>query len=291
MHVICHTVIDLARWILMLFFLYLCQTYILSDSDIYSFRFCNVQDYLLLKSSAINMYGLCVTLWQIWRALMLFFLYLSQTYSFCSVPDSFLSKSSAIDMYGLCVTLWQIWLSIDVILFIFITDIFSLQCSRALIQYKMSSYQYRKSHCEDKTILRLSYLHNGISFTGKMTSLYWIGAQVLSCWSLVILICKAYVSHCDRSVCGGPISDSQWEVVLSYPGFVPSIAVAWFRTLNLRVQQDFSGSPQTFWMMSIFFLILFFSLNFFCQNSRGINVKHDLFISKTVLDLLNGSHI
>ena len=43
---------------------------------------------------------------------------------------------------------------------------------------KMSSYQYRKSHCGDKTILRPSYLHNGISYTGKMTSLYWIGALV-----------------------------------------------------------------------------------------------------------------
>ena len=50
--------------------------------------------------------------------------------------------------------------------------------TRALIQYKMTSYQYRKSHCGDKTILRPSYLHNGISYTGKMTSLYWIGAQI-----------------------------------------------------------------------------------------------------------------
>ena len=41
---------------------------------------------------------------------------------------------------------------------------------------KMTSYQYRKSHCGDKTILRPSYLHNGISYTGKMTSLYWIRA-------------------------------------------------------------------------------------------------------------------
>ena len=40
-------------------------------------------------------------------------------------------------------------------------------------------HQYRKSHCGDKTILRPSYLHNGISYTGK-TSLYWIGAQVSS---------------------------------------------------------------------------------------------------------------
>ena len=37
----------------------------------------------------------------------------------------------------------------------------------------MSSYQYRKSHCGDKTVVRLSYLHNVISYTGKMTSLYW----------------------------------------------------------------------------------------------------------------------
>ena len=38
----------------------------------------------------------------------------------------------------------------------------------------MPSYQYRKSHCGDKTILRPSYLHNGISYTNKMTSFYWI---------------------------------------------------------------------------------------------------------------------
>ena len=31
----------------------------------------------------------------------------------------------------------------------------------------MSSYQYRRSHCGDKTILWLSYLHNGISYTGR----------------------------------------------------------------------------------------------------------------------------
>ena len=40
----------------------------------------------------------------------------------------------------------------------------------------MPSYQHRKSHCGDKTILRPSYLHNGISYTGKATSLYWIRA-------------------------------------------------------------------------------------------------------------------
>ena len=43
---------------------------------------------------------------------------------------------------------------------------------------KMTSYQYRKSHCGDKTILRPSYLQNGISYTGKMTSLYWIRSLI-----------------------------------------------------------------------------------------------------------------
>ena len=41
---------------------------------------------------------------------------------------------------------------------------------------KMPSYQYRKSHYGDKTILRPSYLHDGISHTGKVASLYWIRA-------------------------------------------------------------------------------------------------------------------
>ena len=42
---------------------------------------------------------------------------------------------------------------------------------------KMSSCQYKNSHCGDKMILRPSCLHNGISYTGKMTSFYWISPQ------------------------------------------------------------------------------------------------------------------
>ena len=42
---------------------------------------------------------------------------------------------------------------------------------------KMSSYQYRKSHCGDKTVVRSSYLHNGISYTDKIVSFYWISPQ------------------------------------------------------------------------------------------------------------------
>ena len=45
---------------------------------------------------------------------------------------------------------------------------------------KMPSYQYRKCHCGDKTVLWLSYLHNEISYTGKMASLYWIRTQAIT---------------------------------------------------------------------------------------------------------------
>ena len=41
-----------------------------------------------------------------------------------------------------------------------------------------SSYQYCKPHCDAKKIKLQSYLHNGTSFNGKTTSLYWIRAQV-----------------------------------------------------------------------------------------------------------------
>ena len=60
----------------------------------------------------------------------------------------------------------------------------------AWFNIKMKSYQYRKSHCGDKTILRPSYLHNGIPNTGKMTSLYWIRAQNTTPWHLDHLILK-----------------------------------------------------------------------------------------------------
>ena len=44
---------------------------------------------------------------------------------------------------------------------------------------KMPSYQNRKPHCGDKTILRQSYLHYGISHTGKMASFYWTSHLVV----------------------------------------------------------------------------------------------------------------
>ena len=66
--------------------------------------------------------------------------------------------------------------------------------TRAQFNIKMSSYQYRKSNCGDKTILWPSYLHNGISYTGKTTSLYWIRPRRVCTWP-----------NCVRDLTPGPL--------------------------------------------------------------------------------------
>ena len=45
----------------------------------------------------------------------------------------------------------------------------TVSASGSWFNIKMSYYQYRKSHCWDKTVLRPSYLLNGIPYTGKTT--------------------------------------------------------------------------------------------------------------------------
>ena len=63
---------------------------------------------------------------------------------------------------------------------------YRVKASGPWFNIKMTSYQYRKSHCGDKTILRPSYLHNGISYTGKTTSLYWIRTKQSRCWKVCL---------------------------------------------------------------------------------------------------------
>ena len=65
--------------------------------------------------------------------------------------------------------------------------------------FKMSSCQDRKSHCGDKTVVRSSYLHNGISFTGKMIYLYWIRPQSRALLSNTFSMYKDCHCHCDAS--------------------------------------------------------------------------------------------
>ena len=51
--------------------------------------------------------------------------------------------------------------------------------TRAPIQYKDVVLPVYDTHCGDKTVVRSSYLHNGISYSGKMASLYWFSPQGL----------------------------------------------------------------------------------------------------------------
>ena len=61
----------------------------------------------------------------------------------------------------------------DRILFLTVQSALVSISSGPWLNVKMSSYQYRKSHCGYKSVVRSSYFHNGISYTGKMASLYW----------------------------------------------------------------------------------------------------------------------
>ena len=60
---------------------------------------------------------------------------------------------------------------------------------RAPIQYKDVIEAYRKSHCGDTVVVRSSYPHNGIFYTGTMAFWYWIGALKSS---LLLYIENAY---------------------------------------------------------------------------------------------------
>ena len=75
-----------------------------------------------------------------------------------------------------CVTGRSYWRNIPVWMRTTVREVRKGEGPGLRFNIKMSSYWYRKSHCGDKTVIRSSYLHNGISYTGKMSSLYWIGA-------------------------------------------------------------------------------------------------------------------
>ena len=72
---------------------------------------------------------------------------------------------------------------------------YMIYSTRGPIQYKDTVLPVYKSHCGDKIAITLSYLHNGISYTGKTASLYWI--RVLK----LVLPAPAYVLAPDSQTC------------------------------------------------------------------------------------------
>ena len=77
-----------------------------------------------------------------------------------------------------------------------------IDCSRASLQH------HRKSHRGDKTILRPSYLHNGISYTGKTASLLYPRPTKLEggildspCPSVRLSVCRRHGFRSISQVC------------------------------------------------------------------------------------------
>ena len=84
---------------------------------------------------------------------------------------------------------------------------------------KMPSYQYRKSYCGDKTVVRSSYLHNGISYTGKTRSLYWIRAQVITesfCLSLLLWLTFSFWLEFDNKYMYHFNQGLGWELISTW---------------------------------------------------------------------------
>ena len=54
----------------------------------------------------------------------------------------------------------------------------TLRWNSAPFQYENSLSRYVDFHYKEKMVVRLSYLYNGNSHTGKTTSLYWNGPQI-----------------------------------------------------------------------------------------------------------------
>ena len=62
----------------------------------------------------------------------------------------------------------------------------------------MQSWEYRKFHYGDKTVVRSSYLHNGIFYTLTMASLYWANPRTQyqnACGSWSIFPYRRFHSH------------------------------------------------------------------------------------------------
>ena len=122
--------------------------------------------------------------------------------------------------------------------------------SGAWINIKKTSCQYRKSHCGDKTILRPSYLHNGISYTGKTASLYWFRALVL------VALSNMVPSSCPvrRIPRQDPLHTTGWESLTNgWYTIIPKDIVRWLLNLCWKEKNE---NMQTWSRYSLFFKTL-----------------------------------
>ena len=110
--------------------------------------------------------------------------------------------------------------------------IFPLADAGPWFNIKMLSYRYRKSHCGDKTVVRSSYLHNGISYTGKMSSLYWIGAQMYHRIKLAIFFILLHDSHISPRLVLQPVP----KIFADYLSHISSYLHCWLFPVNSKLR-------------------------------------------------------
>ena len=77
------------------------------------------------------------------------------------------------------------------------------------------------------TILRPSYLHNGISYTGKITSLYWIRPLVLSCWQVSFKYKMVWARDLSYTLIGIMEISRQWPLVNWVLKYQKQVSRAW----------------------------------------------------------------
>ena len=86
-------------------------------------------------------------------------------------------------------------------------------------------------------ILRPSYLHNGISYTGKMTYLHWIRAQTIQNDVCILQCYKSQKSSCLQN----------YILFTHKPAMVPVATVLWYFILARELNDPTEGLPSPTW--------------------------------------------
>ena len=126
---------------------------------------------------------------------------------------------------------------------------FSWKTTGPRFNIKMSSYQYRKYHCGDKTAVRLSYLHNGIYFIlNQGPGFFFFQSEVLQTRHVIsALLLPIFVVDCLFTSC--------WQNCLVCLGDIFSLSFSWHDGLQKKrgviARKKFVGNTKACWKWHI----------------------------------------
>ena len=151
------------------------------------------------------------------------------------------------------------------------------------------SYLYRKSHCGYKTVKRSSNHHNGISYAGKTSSLYWIRAQqyfiifssALQQWYDASIATEATLKNRDDEIQGLTIIKPQWGHKAPHLRLPIVSRVPYYLSCYCWVNMQCCDQHQTVWKMVIAWCSLM-STKLLCP--KGFHRYHSLKFSGCPVD-------